>query len=122
MMNPLILLAAAMRCATAPNLDLVLDEVRRVLKPGGVAAFLDFSKPAATFRQEVQYWILKIWGGFWGLLLHRNADVHGYIAESLRLFPDRLRLRELLRQKGFIVIASRRHFAGFTESLLISKS
>ena len=32
----------------APNLETVIDEVNRVLKPCGVAAFLDFSKPGAN--------------------------------------------------------------------------
>lgn len=105
----------------APDLEDLLDEVHRVLKMGGLAAFLDFSKPAKPLLQEVHHWILKSWGSLWGFLLHRNPEVYGYIAESLRLFPDRLRLQKILEEKGFRIITSHLYFGGITESLLIRK-
>jgi ubiquinone/menaquinone biosynthesis methyltransferase len=106
----------------APDLDRVIDEVRRVLKPRGVAAFLDFSRSPARLPQRLQYRILKAWGGFWGLALHGNAEVYGYIAESLACFPDRESLRRLFRQKGFIVVHSQLYFFGVTELLVVRKT
>jgi len=103
----------------APDLGRALDEISRVLKPGGVAAFLDFSKPAGRLAQAVEYWTLKFWGGLWGWLLHRNPDVHGYIAESLKRHPDRVRLRSLFRERGFEVVHSRLYFLGLTELLVV---
>jgi len=105
----------------APNLETVIDEISRVLKPRGVAAFLDFSKPGANFPQKVEYWGLKIWTGVWGVLLHRNHEVYSYIAESLQCFPDRGRLRNAFRKKGFSVIDSRLFFGGITELLVVQK-
>ena len=72
----------------APDLDSTLAEFARVLRPGGCAAFLDFSKPAGTFRQAMQYHLLRFWGGFWGFVLHGNPRIHGYISSSLKDFPD----------------------------------
>jgi ubiquinone/menaquinone biosynthesis methyltransferase len=106
----------------APDLGTTLDEIHRVLKPGGVAAFLDFSKPVGRFSQHLEYWVLKLWSGFWGILLHRNHEVYGYIAESLRRFPDRGTLQRLLREKGFSVVTSRLYFFGITELLVIEKT
>ena len=103
----------------APDLGTALDEIRRVLKPGGVAAFLDFSKPAGRLAQTLEYWSLKLWGGFWGSLLHRNPEVYGYIAESLRRHPDRVRLRGLFEERGFRVVSSRLHFLGVMEALVV---
>jgi ubiquinone/menaquinone biosynthesis methyltransferase len=105
----------------APDLGTVIDEISRVLKPRGVAAFLDFSKPDAYIPQEVEYWGLKIWTGLWGVLLHRNHEVYSYIAESLKRFPDRHRLRNTFRAKGFSVINSRLFFGGVTELLVVQK-
>jgi ubiquinone/menaquinone biosynthesis methyltransferase len=105
----------------APNLETVVEEISRVLKPRGVAAFLDFSKPDATIPQKVEYWSLKIWTGLWGVLLHRNHEVYSYIAESLKRFPDRRRLRDLFREKGFSVVDSRLFFGGITELLVVQK-
>ncbi|MGA8493493.1 MAG: ubiquinone/menaquinone biosynthesis methyltransferase [Terriglobales bacterium] len=105
----------------APNLETVIDEIVRILKPRGVAAFLDFSKPAAKIPQKLEYWCLKIWTGLWGVLLHRNHEVYSYIAESLQRYPDRHRLRNMLQQKGFSVIDSRLFFGGITELLVVQK-
>jgi ubiquinone/menaquinone biosynthesis methyltransferase len=105
----------------APNLETVIDEIGRVLKPRGVAAFLDFSKPDANTLQKIEYWGLKIWTGLWGVLLHRNHEVYSYIAESLQRFPDRRRLRNLFREKGFSVIDSRLFLGGITELLVVQK-
>ena len=105
----------------APHLETVIDEIGRVLKPRGVAAFLDFSKPDASIPQKIEYWCLKIWTGLWGVLLHRNHEVYGYIAESLRRFPDRRHLRNLFQEKGFSVVDSRSFFGGITELLVVQK-
>lgn len=44
----------------APDLSIVIKEIHRVLKPGGTAAILDFSKPANKTGQMFEYWLLKI--------------------------------------------------------------
>lgn len=106
----------------APDLAVAIDEIHRILKPGGTAAFLDFSKPDSRFLQQLEYWLLKIWEGLWGILLHRNHEVYSYIAESLRLFPERERLREILRDKGFTMTLSRLYFLGITELLVVEKT
>jgi ubiquinone/menaquinone biosynthesis methyltransferase len=105
----------------APELRAAVAEVRRVLKPGGVAAILDFSKPADPFLQKFQYILLRGWCGLWGLLLHGTPEIHGYIAESLKGFPNRPRLLDLLRGEGLTVISSRRFFLGMTEILLLRR-
>lgn len=106
----------------APDLEVTVEEIRRVLKPEGVAAFLDFSKPSAGLPQRLEYLILKVWAGFWGMLLHRNHEVYGYIAESLQCFPDRVQLRSVFRDRGFTVIASKLYFFGITELLVVRKT
>jgi ubiquinone/menaquinone biosynthesis methyltransferase len=105
----------------APDLPSVIGEIRRVLKPGGIAAFLDFSKPPAPAGQKLHYWILKLWGGLWGLLLHRNHEVYSYIAESLASYPDRDRLHEMLKNSGFSILTTQLYFLGITELLVIRR-
>jgi demethylmenaquinone methyltransferase/2-methoxy-6-polyprenyl-1,4-benzoquinol methylase len=105
----------------APDLGTVIDEISRILKPHGVAAFLDFSKPGANIPQKMEYLGLKIWTGLWGVLLHHNHEVYSYIAESLLRFPDRHHLRNTFREKGFSVIDSRLFLGGITELLVVQK-
>jgi ubiquinone/menaquinone biosynthesis methyltransferase len=106
----------------APDLDTTLVEINRVLRPGGIAAFLDFSRPASSVGEKLQYLVLKFWTGFWGLALHRNHEVYSYIAESLRRYPDRVQLRRLLQDKGFRVEETRLHFFGITELTVVRKT
>jgi demethylmenaquinone methyltransferase/2-methoxy-6-polyprenyl-1,4-benzoquinol methylase len=105
----------------APDLGQALREIRRVLKPGGTAAFLDFSKPAHRRGQSATYAILKTWGGFWGLALHGAPEVYGYIAESLKHFPDRASLRGLLAREGFHDVRSAHFYCGMVELVTFRK-
>jgi ubiquinone/menaquinone biosynthesis methyltransferase len=106
----------------APDLKTTLDEINRVLRPGGTAAFLDFSRPGSVLPGRLQHLVLKIWTGFWGLAMHRNHEVYGYIAESLRRYPDRTQLRRLLQDNGFAVEQTRLHFFGITELIVVRKT
>jgi len=106
----------------APELGPVLDEVRRILTPGGVAAFLDFAKPSFRLLQAPERWLLAGWCGFWGLALHADPGIHGgYIAASLSSFPDRSRLRELIFSMGLEPVSSRKFFLGITELSVFRK-
>lgn len=96
----------------APDLNSFLLSVNRVLKPGGQAAFLDFSKYSNSLLHKIQYILLWIWGGFWGLLLHRNPQVYGYIAESLKAFPDEKTLEAMMINAGFESVVTRRFLLG----------
>ena len=106
----------------APDLKQAISEIHRVLKPGGTAAFLDFSKPTNGLVQKIEYYILKGWTGLWGLVLHRNHEVYSYIAESLRAFPDRAEIQGIFIQQGFSIVASKLHFLGITETLIVQKN
>ena len=106
----------------APELKSAFVEIHRLLRPGGTLAILDFSKPASRLFQNIQYKVLQSWCGLWGFILHRNAEVHSYIATSLKLYPDRGELRRLLRECGFAVKVSRRFYFGTLELLILQKS
>ena len=105
----------------AGDLDEAIAEVFRLLKPGGAAAFLDFSKPPNAWIQRMNGRLLKCWGGIWGLALHRNPDVYGYIADSLDRFPDRVELAQRISAAGLVVTGARRHFGGVLESVWLRK-
>ena len=105
----------------APDLREALAEVHRVLSPGGVAVFLDFSNPERPALRHLQYLLLRSWCGLWGFLLHGTSEIHGYIAESLRYFPDRRRFREILREHRFVVSDERRFLLGITGLLVLRR-
>ncbi len=105
----------------AADLGEMLSEVTRLLKPGGYAAFLDFSKSGQVRAQKAQYRLLKGWCGLWGLLLHGDPGIHAYIADSLEQFPDRKNFHLLIRDTGLELISSRLFYAGMLELSLVRK-
>lgn len=105
----------------APDLSIALKEFTRVLKPGGIAAFLDFSKSSSKMIQKLTYSLLKIWGGLWGLLLHRNPAIYNYIAESLKQYPDREKLHNLLMSNGLELFTKKSFFGGIIELVICKK-
>ena len=105
----------------APDLGAALAEFHRVLKPGGTLAILDFSKPGSVFFQGMQFQLLRFWGGLWGLLLHGNPEVHGYISKSLRGFPERKALETIFTGAGFRIVDSKNHFGGMMMQCVLQK-
>lgn len=106
----------------APDLAQAVGEIRRILKPGGTAAFLDFARPRASRFRLPLCLLLRGWCGFWGLVLHGDHEVHGYIAASLGAFPDREGLLSLFGARGLRLVASRRFFLGITELLVFRRT
>jgi demethylmenaquinone methyltransferase/2-methoxy-6-polyprenyl-1,4-benzoquinol methylase len=119
--NSVDIITGAYALRNAPDINQALAEIHRVMKPGGTAAFLDFAKPKHPARQALNYALLKVWGSFWGWMLHRDTNVHGYISESLKTFPHREGLRQRILEQGFEQFRSRSHFLGMVEVLLFRK-
>jgi demethylmenaquinone methyltransferase/2-methoxy-6-polyprenyl-1,4-benzoquinol methylase len=105
----------------APVLEKALQEIYRVLKPGGRALFLDFAKQDSKFSQFVHISLLKLWGSIWGFVLHKNQAVYAYIAESLRVYPCNSDLINLLKKTGFKKIMIKPLFFGFTQLISFKK-
>ena len=115
------LVTGAYALRNAPDLSRCLREVFRVLDSGGTAAFLDFNRSPVPWLGRLQVWLLTVWGGLWGLLLHGNPEVYAYIAETLALFPDRAGFEQLLRELGFRRVHSRLPPGGFVSLTFAGK-
>lgn len=106
----------------APDLHDALAEFHRVLKPGGMLALLDFSKPQSRLLQSLQFQLLRFWGGLWGLLLHGNPEVHGYISKSLRCFPNVEALKKKFEESGFEIMEVKGHLGGMMMRYLLKRT
>jgi demethylmenaquinone methyltransferase/2-methoxy-6-polyprenyl-1,4-benzoquinol methylase len=83
------------------NYQAGLKEMRRVLRPGGVAAILEFSQPPnAVFRGMYNFYsrrILPVIGG----AVSGSRDAYEYLPESVRKFPSADELASDMRSVGF---------------------
>jgi len=78
-----------------------LEEMLRVLKPGGVAAILEFSQPPnATFRALYGFFSTSVLPRIGGMI-SGSRDAYSYLPESIRKFPGAEQLAQEMRRAGF---------------------
>ncbi len=87
-----------------PDLDLAIDEMARVLKPGGRLLSLDFNRPQPALLRAVYLGYLTLVGGALGWLLHRDPDTYRYIPASIRRYPGAAGVAARLADRGFIKV------------------
>jgi demethylmenaquinone methyltransferase/2-methoxy-6-polyprenyl-1,4-benzoquinol methylase len=78
-----------------------LDEVRRVLAPGGRLLSLDFNRPEQPVVRWVYLAYLGVVGSAFGWLLHGDPETYRYIPESIRRYPGARGVTRLLEARGF---------------------
>jgi demethylmenaquinone methyltransferase/2-methoxy-6-polyprenyl-1,4-benzoquinol methylase len=64
-----------------------LAEMRRVLRPGGVAAVLEFSRVAAPLAPLYDWYSFNVLPRL-GQFAAGDGDSYRYLAESIRMHPD----------------------------------
>jgi demethylmenaquinone methyltransferase/2-methoxy-6-polyprenyl-1,4-benzoquinol methylase len=84
-----------------PDLTMAIDEIRRVLKPGGRALSLDFDRPQNALLRTFYLAYLAVVGGAVGWLLHRDPDTYRYIPASIRNYPGAAAVARLMTARGF---------------------
>jgi len=81
--------------------DAALSSMFRVLRPGGKAMVVEFSKPVAPGLGPVydiySFKVLPLMGK----LVANDADSYRYLAESIRMHPDQQTLKVMMEEAGF---------------------
>jgi demethylmenaquinone methyltransferase/2-methoxy-6-polyprenyl-1,4-benzoquinol methylase len=83
------------------NLEAGLADIQRVLKPGGKAVILEFSKPKVfPVKQLYQFYFNYITPGI-GKIFSKDSRAYTYLPESVAAFPDGKTFTALMDKTGF---------------------
>lgn len=81
-----------------------LVEMRRVLRPGGALAILEFTQPPNRTFAALYHWysrrILPLIGG----LVSGAPEAYEYLPESVRKFPGAPELAAMMNDAGFVAV------------------
>jgi len=77
-----------------------LAEMRRVLRPGGIALVLEFSRVAAPLAPAYDWYSFNVLPRL-GKLVAGDEASYRYLAESIRVHPDQETLKNLMKDAGF---------------------
>lgn len=80
--------------------EAALASMFRVLKPGGKALILEFSKPLDAIRPMYDLYSFKVLPVL-GKLVAGDDESYQYLAESIRMHPDQETLLAMMQKAGF---------------------
>lgn len=81
--------------------DRALASMYRVLKPGGRALVLEFSKPTSElFSKVYDLYSFQLLPRM-GKLIANDEESYRYLAESIRMHPDQDTLKDMMDEAGF---------------------
>jgi len=99
-----------------------LDEVGRVLRPGGRLAILEFSLPRYPLVRQVYLAYLTKVLPFIGGLQSGNRSAYQYLSASIQRFPSPESMESLFQERGFTIIRSMPQSMGICHLYVIEKA
>jgi len=106
------LLTVAFGFRNLANYEKGLDELLRVLKPGGVAAILEFSKPTnRLFGALYGFFSTRVLPRVGGMI-SGSPDAYKYLPESIKKFPAAEPLADRMCAAGFSRVEFERMIGG----------
>lgn len=83
------------------NLEKGLADICRVLKPGGQAVILEFSKPKRFPVKQLYHFYFNHITPLIGKVFSKDYRAYSYLPESVAQFPDGQQFTDILRRAGF---------------------
>ncbi len=83
------------------NLTAGLNEMSRVMRIGGKAVILEFSKPSAFPIKQIFSFYSKYILPLWGKVFSGSSEAYTYLPESVKHFPEGEQLSKILIECGY---------------------
>ena len=105
-----------------PDYLTVLQEMQRVLKPGGLAVCIDTSQPSLpVYKQLFGLYFHQIMP-LMGKVFSGNYDEYRWLQKSAREFPNAKKLKALFEKADFVAVTYKMHGVGAAASHFARKS
>ncbi len=85
------------------NKELAIQEMFRVLQPGGVLMILEFSHIHKPLRKLYDLYSFKLLP-LMGKIIAKDSASYQYLAESIRQHPDQETLAQMMKDGGFATV------------------
>ncbi|OCT12660.1 bifunctional demethylmenaquinone methyltransferase/2-methoxy-6-polyprenyl-1,4-benzoquinol methylase [Paenibacillus pectinilyticus] len=95
-----------------PDLEQVIREMNRVVKPGGLVVSLELSKPTWQPFKSIYYVYFRHIMPFLGKLIVKKYEQYKWLPESLISFPDHKQLAALFTKNGLDQVQAYPLFGG----------
>ncbi len=103
------------------NLELGLKEMQRVLKKGGKAIILEFSKPQGfPIKQVYNFYFNHLLPSI-GKLISKDSRAYTYLPESVQAFPEGKEFESILEKLGYKVHKTIPQFFGIASIYVAEK-
>lgn len=103
------------------NLENGLKEFVRVLKLGGVAVILEFSKPKYFPMKQLYLLYFFTILPLVGRMVSKDRSAYSYLPESVMAFPDDQKFLDILKKVGFASCSQRRLTFGIATIYIAQK-
>ncbi|WLD91829.1 demethylmenaquinone methyltransferase [Alkalihalobacillus sp. AL-G] len=95
-----------------PDLDQVLREMYRVVKPGGKVVCLETSQPTIPVFRQLYYGYFRFVMPLLGKLFAKSYKEYSWLQESAKGFPGRVELADRFRDAGFVDVYDKAYSGG----------
>lgn len=95
-----------------PDYDTVIQEMYRVLKPGGMIACLETSQPELPIYRQLFRFYFKLIMPALGKIFAKSYQEYSWLQQSADDFPGRKQLAQMFTNAGFVNVAYKSYSGG----------